>query len=77
MRRLLAFGVVAGVVLTAVPAHAQYLLTTGCQTGDWQVIEVSSGGKEYLEVCTDLVKPNVTIALCSLAARLCPPRTGI
>ena len=51
MRRLLAVAVLA-VAASAVPASASYLLSTGCDEGDWQVIEVSSGGQEYVEVCS-------------------------
>ena len=52
MRRLLLIALVAGAAATAMPAHAQYLVSSGCQDGDWQAIEVSSGGTEYVEVCT-------------------------
>ena len=51
MRRLLALTVLT-VAVSAVPASAQYLLSTGCDEGDWQVVEVSSGGAEVVEVCS-------------------------
>ena len=65
MRHLLALAV-AAVAVSAVPASAAYLVSTGCRDGDWQVVEVSSGGHEYVEVCIDDVRPTVTVSRCVL-----------
>ena len=72
MRRLLMIAVVAAAATTAVPAHAQYLLSTGCQTGDWQAIEVSSGGREVVEVCMS-DSPGDLIGIGVISCRICPP----
>ena len=71
MRRLLMIALVAGAAATA-PAHAQYLVSTGCQTGDWQAIEVSSGGKEIVEVCMSDSPFELTGPI-AFTCRICPP----